>query len=378
MRLIDHYRRFSDPPREEVTRALREQRRQRELARRRSALVDLSKTTSPALPDTEIVNAAIAVARTRINAEPDPEGASVREAAAAHHGVGVEQIAAGNGAAELLKAATRALLDPGDNLVSAWPSYAGYPALAGDAGGELVTVPATDVASEPHELAAAVTERTRAIVVCNPNDPTGDYIDSERLASLLGAVPERNFVFLDEALVHYQDREPLDAAVRLIDRFPNLLIFRSFSKIYGLSGLRGGYAIGARETDGLLRSLAPALGVNAVTQAAMTHALERGQDEVSRQRSHVISQRERLLRALSEIPGVTARPSQANLVWLRAHELDGDGLAERLLRHGIKVASGKAAGDRDHVRVTVKDNAASERLLEALAVPRKPEEAPSG
>jgi histidinol-phosphate aminotransferase len=112
------------------------------------------------------------------------------------------------------------------------------------------------------------------IVICNPNDPTGAYLPSDRLGALLAGLPDHVHVLLDEALVHFQDVEPVDACLRLVDAFPWLLVVRTFSKIYGLSGLRAGYAVGS--SPDLLATVAPVLGVNALTQAALEHALRHG------------------------------------------------------------------------------------------------------
>lgn len=368
MRLLDRYRRFDDVPREEADRALRaERRRERGLARRPPSVLDLTRTISARLPDTEVVNAALAVTRTGLNAEPDPEATDVRRAAADHHGVAAEQVAVGNGAGELLKAATRALLEPGDELIALSPSYPLYPALARHAGAELVPVPIGGGAVDVDGLLAAVTPRTRVVVLCNPNDPTGSFLPADQLARLLEGLPERVFVLLDEALAHYQSVEPVDAAVALLERFSRLLVFRSFSKVYGLSGLRGGYALGSGTGRELLDALAPALGVNAVTQTAMASALRRSSDEVERRRRSVIGERRRLLEGLEQALGIQVQPSEANFVWVRAPQAGAGELVERLEQERILVASGELFGDREHVRVSVKDGEATDRLLSALS-----------
>ena len=214
-------------------------RREKALALERLPDLDLSGTEWPDLPHSEIVNAAIARARGRVNGYPDRHAAAVRRLLAERHGLAPEQIALGNGAAELLQSAALALLSAGDELVMPWPSYPLYPLLAAHAG-------ATPVSVERRPTSAgAVTERTRAVVICNPNDPTGDLPAAPTSsARCCPALPEHVHVLLDEALVHFQDVEDIDACLRLVDAFPRLLVVRTFSKIYGLSGparrLRGG------------------------------------------------------------------------------------------------------------------------------------------
>ena len=153
--------------------------------------------------------------------------------------------------------------------------------------------------------------------------------------------------------------------LRLVDTFPRMVVYRTFSKIWGLSGLRGGYAVASPAAAELLGSIAPALGVNAMTQAALLHALHIGDKEIARRRSLVIEQRARVLGALHDLP-VDAPDSQANFVWLHAAGLTGSELAGRLERHGVRVAAGGPLGADDHVRATIRGAAGAERLLGAL------------
>jgi histidinol-phosphate aminotransferase len=302
------------------------------------------------------VNAAIARARGLVNRYPDRHAEGVRRLLAERHGLAPEQIVLGNGAAELLQAAALALLERGDELLMPWPSYPLYPLLAAHAGAKPVPV-------EHSPLLEAVTERTRAVVICNPNDPTGAYLPAAELGSLLAALPDHVHVLLDEALVHFQDVEEADSCLRLVDEFPRLLVVRTFSKVYGLSGLRAGYAVGSDAR--LLGAVAPVLGVNALTQAAVEHALRTGDAEVERRRRAVSRERAVLLDGVRAL-GLDAEQSQANFIWLRAPELSGDELANRLRRQGVIVAPGGPLGADDHIRATVRDGAATDRLLRAL------------
>jgi histidinol-phosphate aminotransferase len=206
---------------------------------------------------------------------------------------------------------------------------------------------------------------TRAVVLCNPNDPTGTYLTADEVAGLAGQLPEHVHLLVDEAYVHFQDVEPRDSVLRLVDAFPRLLVFRTFSKIYGLSGLRAGYAVGSPASTSLLAAIAPALGVNALTQAGIRKALDIAGPEVERRRTMVVEQRKRILAALHDLP-VDAPPSEANFIWLHAAGLDGAGLAARLEEAGVIVAPGGPLGADDHVRASIRGPAATERLLTAL------------
>src|SRR3954463_7712143 len=294
MGLLDYYRQFDDLDEEVINRELRERRaRERALALERVPTIDLSSSEWPDFPNSEIVNAAIAAARGRVNGYPDRHATRVREMLAARHGVQPEQVVVGNGAAELLQLATMVLLRGGE-LVSPWPSYALYPLMAQRAGGRPVPV-------EPslQAIREGVREATRLVVICNPNDPTGTYMRSEELGELIGSLPEHVHVLLDEAYIQFQDLEPEDACLRLVDAFPRLLVVRTFSKIYGLSGLRAGYVVGS-DVD-LLAAIAPALGVNALTQAALEHALQTGDEEIERRRRTVSRERARVVEGLRQL-----------------------------------------------------------------------------
>ncbi len=353
----DYYRQFDDIDEAKLNLERRERRRREKAAAlERAPDIDLSGTEWPDLPHSEIVNAAIARARGFVQRYPDRHATTTRRLLAERHGLSPDQIALGNGAAELLQSAALALLSPGDELVMPWPSYPLYPLMAAHAG-------ATPVSVEDQDLAAAVTERTRAAVICNPNDPTGTYTTSEDLGALLSSLPEHVHVLLDEALVHFQDIEDVDACLRLVDAFPRLLVFRTFSKIYGLSGLRAGYAVGSDSR--LLAAVAPVLGINALSQAAVEYALRSGDGEIDRRRHAVARERTVLSEQLREL-GVDVTESQANFLWIRVRELSGDQLANGLRKQGVIVAPGGPLGEDHHIRAAVRDEAASNRLLRAI------------
>ncbi len=365
MDLFGYYRQFDDIDEVEANRGRRERRaRERAVALAQVPDLDLSGTEWPDMPHSEVVNAAIARARGRVNGYPDRHAGGIRRLLAERHAVAPEQVVLGNGAAELLQVAALALLTPGDEVVMPWPSYPLYPLMAARARAKPVSV-STKGDDDHHcaSLAGAITERTRALVICNPNDPTGHYLPAAELGRLLAVLPERVYVLLDEALVHFQDAEEQDACLRLVDAFPRLLVVRTFSKVYGLSGLRTGYAVGT-DAD-LLGTIAPVLGVNALSQAAVEHALRTGDDEVRRRRESVSFERARLLAALGDLK-VDADPSQANFIWLSAKGMEGAELADRLRRQGVIVAAGGPLGADDHVRATVRDAPATDRLMRAL------------
>jgi histidinol-phosphate aminotransferase len=366
MGLLDYYRQFDDMDQEEVNQRLREKRRlEKEQELQVVVNLDLATTEWPDFPNAEVMNQAIFAARGRVNGYPDRHAMAIRGALAKRHELDPEQIVFGNGATELLQEAAHLLLSPGDELVTHWPSYPLFPLMAARAGARPVAVDAAGGAADPEAMLAAVTERTKVMVVCNPNDPTGDYLPAQSLRWLLGEVPEHVHVLLDEAFVHFQDIEPIDSCLGLVNEFPRLLVFRTFSKVYGMAGLRAGYVVGSTQASRELEGIAPPLGVNALTQAGIQHALKLGDAEVERRRNLVIEQRKRILSALHDLP-VDAPPSQANFVWLSAPGMSGVRLGARLEEEGVIVAPGGPLGAEDHVRASVRGAAATERLLGAL------------
>ena len=366
MGLLDYYRQFEDIDQEEFNRGLRERRaREKATALQRVVTIDLSGTEWPEMPNAEVVNAAIARARGRVNGYPDRHAGAIRSLLAERHGVEAEQIVVGNGAAELLQAAAFALLAPGDELVTPWPSYPLYPLMASRAGARPIAVELAGGRADTAALFEAVSERTRVLVLCNPNDPTGTYLQADEVRRLASALPEYVHLLVDEAYVQFQDLEPEDSVLRLVDDFERVVVFRTFSKIYGISGLRCGYAVAASGAAKLLDAVAPALGVNALTQAAVEHALRFGEGEVSRRRELVTEQRRRIERELHDL-AVDAPESQANFLWLHATGLTGSQLAAHLKNEGVQVAPGGPLGADDHVRASIRGSTATDRLLSAL------------
>jgi histidinol-phosphate aminotransferase len=353
----DYYRQFDDIDEAALNLERRERRRrEKQAALERAPDIDLAGTEWPELPYSEIVNAAIARARGRVNGYPDRHATAARRLLAERHGLEPDRIALGNGAAELLHSAALALLSAGDELVMPWPSYPLYPLMAAHAG-------ATPVSVEDGSVLDAVNDRTRAVVICNPNDPTGTYIRSDQLGALLSGLPDHVHVLLDEALVHFQDVEDVDACLRLVEVFPRLAVVRTFSKIYGLSGLRAGYIVGSDSR--LLAAAAPVLGINALSQAAVEYALRSGDAELERRRQAVARERSVLTEQLREL-GVDVTDSQANFLWIRVRDMSGDALANALRKQGVIVAPGGPLGEDHHIRAAVRDEAASRRLLRAI------------
>ena len=360
--MFRHYRQFQEMTQEEISADLRDkagERRRRALARVEP--IDLSATTWPEYPPPAVVNAITYAARRGLHRYLDRHASALRSELAHRHGVAVERVVVGDGAAQLLAAAAQALLEPLDELVTPWPSYGLYPAMARRARGHAVPVPGFGAEA----VLRAVNDRTRLVALCNPNDPTGELIGVAELRRLLEALPERVVVLLDEALRDFVDAEERDAAIALTGEFPRLIGFRTFSKAWGLAGLRVGYAVGGPGAEPLLEQLEPELGVNELGQAGALEALRHADGVVAGRAATVAAERARLVDALRALE-VEVAPSQANVLWLRAAGTDGAELARRLERRGVIVAAGGPLGDAERVRAAVQRREACDRLLRAL------------
>jgi histidinol-phosphate aminotransferase len=360
--MFGHYRQFEGMSEQEVSAQLRaasEERKRNALARVEP--IDLSATTWPEYPPSTVVNAITYAARRGLHRYLDRHATALRSELAHALGVAEERLVVGGGAAQLLGAAAQALLEPLDELVTPWPSYGLYPAIAHRARGHAVPVPGFGAQA----VLRAVNERTRLVALCNPNDPTGELVAVDELRALLAALPERVVVLLDEALRDFVDAEERDAALALLEEHPRLVVFRTFSKAWGLAGLRTGYALGGPGAEPLLERLAPELGLDELAQAGVLEALRSAGPVVARRVARVTAERARLTRALPAL-GLQVAASQANVLWIAAPGLDGAELSRRLAQGGVVVAPGGPLGDAGRVRAAIHDAPAGDRLLAAL------------
>jgi histidinol-phosphate aminotransferase len=361
MGLLDYYKQFEGLSEEEVNSELREQAAERKRkALTRVQTLDLSHTTWPELPHPDVVSAITFVARRGMQRYPHRRGSQLRARLAQRHGVDPARLIVGNGAAELLSAATRVLIEPGQELITSWPSYPLFPIMARRAHGRAVPV-----SGGVDALLEAVGSNTRVVALASPNDPTGELLPASELERLLSTLPEEVGVLMDESLVEFADAQPTDASLALLEHHPRLLVFRSFSKAWGLAGLRCGYALGAPGSEELLAELEPDLGVSEISQAGALEALRSCSELLARRVASVACERTRLTTALRQ-RHFEVSDSQANFLWVAHPTLDGGELSGRLARAGVLVAAGGALGEPRHVRIAIHDEPASTRLLSAL------------
>jgi histidinol-phosphate aminotransferase len=330
-------------------------------------LVRLASNESP-YPPLPQVRAAIERALATLNRYPDPSSSLLRRRLSDRYGVAQSRIAIGNGSCDILLAAGEALLEPGAELVYAWPSFSVYPHLGAASGARAVTVALDDEAR--HDLPAMlreITVATRLVIVCNPNNPTSTAVPLEQIAAFLAEVPPHVCVIVDEAYCEFNLLADPDASIDLLDRHPNLVLLRTFSKVHGLCGLRVGFALcGSERLPQALDQVRQPFFCNALAQAAAVEALEHQDaviDRVARNVAERISVDERL-RAL----GIEPADSQANFCWFSlGPERDELQVMRGLQERGVLVRGGGALGEAGSLRVTYGTPEENARFLDALA-----------
>ena len=329
-------------------------------------IAKLASNESPFAPLPAVVEAA-SRAVAGANRYPDPTNRALREALAARHGVPANRIAIGNGSCDILLAAGDALLEPGAELVYAWPAFSIYPHLAAASGARAVEVPLD--AEHRHDLEAMrreITVATRLVIVCNPNNPSSTALPLDEIAAFVADVPRNVAVVLDEAYCEFNLLQDPDESIELLRRHSNLVLLRTFSKVYGLAALRVGYALcGSEELPTAVDQVRQPFFCNAAAQAAAVEAL-RHQDEVARRVERTIAERLELEDGLRGL-GLEPAESQANFVWFDVGEdaVEADvvrGLAER----GVLVRAGTSLGREGAIRVTVGSEAENRRFLDTL------------
>ena len=299
--------------------------------------------------------AAYESAAAELSRYPDAGGESLRAALAGVHGLPAEQVVLGNGADELIRLCGAAALDAGDAAVFPWPSFPSYLSAAACHGADVVRVPLRERAFDLAAIADALRGpapgggRRRLVFLANPNNPTGTLLGRDELRSFLDALPANVLCVLDEAYAEYAEPEP-EGPVLLREGRPRLCVLRTFSKVYGLAGLRIGYALGSPEVADALARVRPIFNVNGPAQAAALASLGE-REEVAARVAHARAARTELHATLAGA-GLDPVSSQANFVYADVPDADGAGLAERLLQAGFIVRALDGFGAPGAIRVT--------------------------
>lgn len=313
--------------------------------------------------------AAIAKTAGEIGLYPDGSGFALKQALARKHGCGVESITLGNGSNDVLVLIAEAFLTPQSEAIYSQYAFAVYP-IAVQASGATPRVapvyPADHAMPLGHDLDAMqrlITQRTRLVFVANPNNPTGTWIDSDQLRRFVAAVPERTLVVVDEAYIEYVDEPAFPDASRWLAAHPNLIVTRTFSKAYGLAGLRVGYALSHPGIADMLNRVRQPFNVNSIALAAARAALE---DEEHLQRS-IATNRAGMAQAQAgfDALGIRHLPSVGNFVLIDCGRPAGP-VYDAMLRRGVIVRPVGNYQLPNHLRITIGTQAQNERMLAAL------------
>ena len=324
----------------------------------------LSSNESPFGPLPSVLKV-IAEAAGNVNRYPDNGAAELTQAIAERFRVPAAHVAVGCGSVGVAQQLLEAVGDPGAEVVYAWRSFEAYPYLSDLAGVASVRVPLREEAHDLGAMAEAITSRTRLVFVCNPNNPTGTVVHRTELENFLDRVPEDCLVVLDEAYTQYVTDADVPDGLDLYRDRPNLAVLRTFSKAYGLAGLRVGFLIGHEPVAAAIRKTMLTFTVNALAQAAAIASLA-AEPELLERVDSVVSERERV-RAELLAQGWTVPPTEANFVWLRLDD-DTDEFAEACDREGVSVRPFAGEG----ARVSIGDRDANNAFLAvAQAYPRR-------
>jgi histidinol-phosphate aminotransferase len=257
------------------------------------------------------------------------------------------------------------MLEPGAEIVYAWPSFSIYPHVAAMSGARAIEVPVNEDGQHDLEaMAREVTHATRIVIVCNPNNPTATAVTTDVIDSFVAELPRHVAVIVDEAYIEFSTLQDPDESLALLERHPNVVLLRTFSKIYGLCGLRVGYSLGSEEFRLAVDRVRQPFSVNALAQAAATEALAH-QDEVARRVEQTAIERVHVESELAE-RGLETTDSQANFSWVSLGDRDEDDVMRGLAQRGVIVRAGKALGEEGRLRVTYGSRPENDRFLAAL------------
>jgi histidinol-phosphate aminotransferase len=322
----------------------------------------LSSNENP-YPPLPSVLTAIAAAAAEVNRYPDMYATELVGAVAAHVGTDPDHVVVGNGSVAVLGHVLQAVVEHGDEVVYPWRSFEAYPIAVAVAGGTSVTVPVRpDGRLDLPAMAAAVTPRTRVVMVCTPNNPTGPVVHADELEEFLAAVPRDVLVIVDEAYLEFVRDPQAPDGVDLLRRHPNVVLLRTLSKAYGLAGLRVGYAVAEPRRAAGIRAVSTPFGVSHVAQRAALASLEpTAQAELLERVSALVTERDRVTAALAE-QGWDVPETHANFVWFGLGEATMERAAEAR-ESGVLVRP--FAGDG--LRVSIGEREANDAFLAVAA-----------
>lgn len=333
----------------------------RELGLQEDGIIKLASNENPLGASPKAV-AAMQAALPEVGRYPDGNGFELKAAISRKYGIAQDHIVLGNGSNDVLEMAARAFLAAGASAVYSQHAFAVYPLATQATGAEGIEVPAREFGHDLDAMAAAIRADTRIVFMANPNNPTGTWIAPDAVLEFLRKVPSNVLVVLDEAYNEYLEPHLRGDSARWLEEFPNLAISRTFSKAYGLAGLRIGYALVRPQVADLMNRVRQPFNVSHLAQVAAVAALA---DQEFVQKSYALNRDGmRMLTEAFRRLGLSWIPSHANFVSFRVG--DGAGVFQRLLRLGVIVRPVGAYGMPEHLRVSIGTQAENQRFLAAL------------
>lgn len=328
-----------------------------------SRLLRLNNNENPLGPPPQAQEALRRFSPERSAVYPSGDAYYLREALAAKFGKHPDQFIVGNGANEVITFVIKAFCEQGDNIVTADKTFAVYEWIAEFSGFEARLVPLKDFGFDDRAMLDRIDARTKILFVCNPNNPTGTYWDRDRLRVFLDAIAGRRIVVLDEAYFEFVEADDCPDGMAFIDRYPNLVVFRTFSKMFGLAGLRIGYLAGSPDVVDAIRRTCIVYSVNALAQEAALAALG-ADDHIARTRTMVREGKDYLRRELTRM-GLPFIAGEGNFVMIRLPI--SDTLAYRkLMTRGVMVRTMTGFRFPNYIRVTIQKMEAMEAFVDGL------------
>lgn len=337
-----------------------------------SESVKLASNENPLGPSPKAVEA-IRTAAAAVHRYPDAASFKLRAKLAARLGVGEDQLVFGTGCDEVIELIAKTFIGTGDEVVYPWPSFAMYPIVVSGMGGTPVEIPlAADLDHDLEAMADAITDQTRVVMVCNPNNPTGVSFGAKAFERFVARIPDHVVLAIDEVYVEFARRADFPNSLELIARRPATIALRSFSKIYGIAGVRIGYGITSPELANYLERARHPFNVNLLAQAGAAAALD-DEDHFQETLALNASGGDYLRDALEQL-GIQTWPSDANFILAKT----GPGVYEGLLSRGIIIRPMSAFGLTEHVRISIGLPEENERLVKAITELVGPKDAPGG
>jgi histidinol-phosphate aminotransferase len=324
-------------------------------------VIKLASNENPLGPSPRAL-AAMRACLSGVNRYPDSQGYYLRKALAQYHSVACGQVLLGNGSDEIIDILFKTFFEPGDNVVTSETTFLEYAIIASVYGAEVRTAPLRNFTYDLNALAKKIDSRTKLVFIANPNNPTGTYVARKELERCLGRIPARVAVVLDEAYDAFIDVKDYPASLRYIAG-RNVILLKTFSKVYGLAGVRVGYALAREQLIGYMERCRQPFNVNLVAQAGACAALK-DREFLRKTRSVVLAGRS-FFYSLFERMGIAYVPSQANFVLFDAGR-DGVTVFKKLLSHGVIVRDMQQYGLRTFLRVTVGTKRENEMFARAL------------